>query len=156
MHVDRFIFPRTCTVTATLVPQSQITDLVYRNVSIDRSPTSLRRHIHSEAMEALRDPPNAAEFTPLAEHRAATPASFYTGPPVLHYHSDRSKVLILEREVAGNAVLEPLLQHAQAAGEPQPNGHDQSSDAQKVLEEVDVWVTSQYVSTRILSASILT
>lgn len=102
-------------------------------------------------MEVLREAPKASTFIPLAKHQSATPASFYTGPPVLHYHSDRSKVIILERDASGAALLEPLLQHAtsaaQASGGAETNGHQETSDdAQKVVEDVDVWVTSEYVN----------
>lgn len=103
-------------------------------------------------METIREAPKASTFTPLAEHQSATPASFYTGPPVLHYHSDRSKIIILERDTSGAALLEPLLQHAtnaneaQANGGAETNGHAEANDnAQKVVEDVDVWVTSEYV-----------
>merc|ERR1711939_200100 len=100
-------------------------------------------------MEVIREAPKASTFVPLAEHQSATPASFYTGPPVLHYHSDRSKVIVLERDASGAALLEPLLQHASSApgantnGGAETNGHGETSDSeQKVLEDVDVWVTS--------------
>ncbi|ETN46405.1 uncharacterized protein HMPREF1541_00589 [Cyphellophora europaea CBS 101466] len=100
-------------------------------------------------MEVIREAPKASTFVPLAEHQSATPASFYTGPPVLHYHSDRSKVIVLERDASGAALLEPLLQHASSApgantnGGAETNGHGETSDIeQKVLEDVDVWVTS--------------
>lgn len=101
-------------------------------------------------MEAVREAPKASTFIPLAEHQSATPASFYTGPPVLHYHSDRSKIIVLERDTSGAALLEPLLQHAanttasQANGGAETNGHTEANDnEQKVLEDVDVWVTSE-------------
>lgn len=102
-------------------------------------------------METIREAPKASTFIPLAEHQSATPASFYTGPPVLHYHSDRSKVIILERDTSGAALLEPIFQHAANTTETQTNGggetigHTEANDnAQKVLEDVDVWVTSEY------------
>ena len=101
-------------------------------------------------MEVLREAPKASTFIPLAEHQSSTPASFYTGPPVLHYHSDRSKVIILERDASGTALLEPLLRQASTAGAAQTNGGaDANGDGegrseQKVIEDVDVWVTSTY------------
>ena len=96
-------------------------------------------------MEVLREPPHAGSFIPLAEHQSTTPASFYSGPPVLHYHSDRSKVVILDREVSNAPAFAPLFQNAHVAqtasnGDAQTNG---DSDTQKVAEEVDVWVTSE-------------
>lgn len=99
-------------------------------------------------MEVLREPPNAASFTPLAEHQSATPASFYSGPPVLHYHSDRSKVRVLQSELDSGRAFAPLFQSADAVAQTTPSGDGQTngdSDISKVVEEVDVWVTSEYV-----------
>lgn len=112
-------------------------------------------------MEVIREAPKASTFIPLAEHQSATPASFYDGPPVLHYHSDRSKVIILERDASGTALLEPLLQHASIAdaaqtnGGADTNGHEQDNAQQKVIEDVDVWVTSRYVFP-VIASGILT
>lgn len=101
-------------------------------------------------MDVLREPPNASSFIPLAEHQSATPVSFYTGPPVLHYHSDRSKVRVLQRELDSAPAFAPLFQNANTAAQTTSNGDGQSngdseSDTQKVAEEVDVWVTSECV-----------
>ena len=95
-------------------------------------------------MEVLREPPNASSFVPLAEHQSATPASFYTGPPVLHYHSDRSKVRVLQRELDSAPAFAPLFLGADAAAQTTQNG-DGQSHGEKIAEEVDVWVTSEYV-----------
>lgn len=100
------------------------------------------------AMEVLREAPKTSTFIPLVEHQSSTPASFYTGPPVLHYHSDRSKIIILERDASGTALLEPLLRQASAPGSAQTNGgvdvngDGEGQSEQKVIENVDVWVTS--------------
>jgi len=102
-------------------------------------------------MDVLHEPPKASSFTPLAEHQSTTPASFYSGPPVLHYYSDRSKLIVLEHEVESISAFTPLLQHATSASQPhsnaETNGHDadsqpQAPSTQKVLDDVDVWVTS--------------
>jgi chloride channel, nucleotide-sensitive, 1A len=98
-------------------------------------------------MEVLREPPNVTSFVPLAEHQSTTPASFYTGPPVLHYYSDRSKVIVLQRELSSAPQFGPIFEDASTVtgdsqdGEAHLNGN---SDVQKKAEEVDVWVTSQY------------
>lgn len=98
-------------------------------------------------MESLKEPPQVATFIPLAEHRSATPASFYTGPPVLHYYSDRSKIIVLARESRDNSLLQPLLKHAQVVEQEQngaTNGTSEThDDSQQVVEDVDVWVTSE-------------
>ena len=110
-------------------------------------------------MEVLREPPNASSFVPLAEHQSATPASFYSGPPVLHYHSDRSKVRVLQSELDSAPAFAPLFQGADAREQTAPNGDGQSngdSDSQQVAEEVDVWVTSEYVLYTNTRVSLLT
>lgn len=98
-------------------------------------------------MEILREAPSAASFIPLVEHQSTTPASFYSGPPVLHYYSDRSKVIVLQRELSNAAAFIPLFSSAQDAAKPSTEGHLQTngdSDEQKVVSEVDIWVTSEY------------
>ncbi|EXJ91654.1 hypothetical protein A1O3_00204 [Capronia epimyces CBS 606.96] len=96
-------------------------------------------------MEILREPPKASTFIPLVEHQSATPASFYSGPPVLHYYSDRSKLIILESEISAVAAFAPLLQ--QSGPQPHANGTETNGDAserdqQRVVEDLDLWVTS--------------
>ncbi|EXJ93653.1 hypothetical protein A1O1_02045 [Capronia coronata CBS 617.96] len=101
-------------------------------------------------MEVLRDPPKASTFVPLHEHQSATPASFYTGPPVLHYYSDRSKLIVLEPEISDVAAFAPLLEHSttQSESDSHANGTETDGHAadhqaqQKVVEDLDVWVTS--------------
>lgn len=97
-------------------------------------------------MEVLREPPKASTFIPLSEHQSATPASFYTGPPVLHYYSDRSKVIVIEQELDNAPALKPLLEKATTTSIQESNGTNGDlahRPSQKVVEEVDVWVTSE-------------
>jgi nucleotide-sensitive chloride channel 1A len=103
-------------------------------------------------MEVLREAPNASTFIPLSEHQSATPASFYSGPPVLHYHSGRCKVVILERDLNLSPALTALAREAEktsATAEPVTNGNGEQGEEedgpveQKVLGDVDVWVTSE-------------
>ena len=90
-------------------------------------------------------------FVPLAEHQSATPASFYSGPPVLHYYSDRCKVLILEHELSRCADLAVFAEGSELQTQPSDavvNGHSEEhgekrSSDQKQVTEVDVWVTSE-------------
>ena len=104
-------------------------------------------------MEVLQEAPNSDTFIPLSEHQSATPASFYSGPPVLHYHSGRCKVVILERDLNQSPALIVLArqaQHTSTVAETVTNGngnHDQEDDASethKILDGVDIWVTSEY------------
>lgn len=99
-------------------------------------------------MEVLREAPNPTSFIPLVEHQSATPASFYAGPPVLHYYSDRSKLIILESESESVPALASILSAARTESHSngaESNGDDEGLSNQKVVEDVDVWVTSEYV-----------
>jgi hypothetical protein len=93
-------------------------------------------------MEVLQEAPNSSTFVPLSEHQSATPASFYSGPPVLHYHSRRCKVVILERDLNLSPALTALARETEktsTTAEPVTNGNDEQND-------VDVWVTSEYAT----------
>lgn len=100
-------------------------------------------------MEVLTEAPQTGSFVPLAEHQSTTPASFHSGPPVLHYYSDRCKVIVLEHELEN---APPLSQFATKATQPaQSNEQGQTQEingghaTKKTIEDVDVWVTSEYV-----------
>ncbi len=98
-------------------------------------------------MEILREAPKPSSLVPLLEHQSSTPASFYTGPPVLHYYSDRSKLVVLEHEAQSIPALAPLLQHATSNAPSESNGTDSSngdspSRTQKIIADLDVYVTS--------------
>jgi len=100
-------------------------------------------------METLRDAPKTGSFVPLAEHQSTTPASFHSGPPVLHYYSDRCKIVVLEDELQNVPALSDFVAKASApahSNEPQqPEETNGSHATQKTLEDVDIWVTSEYV-----------
>lgn len=92
------------------------------------------------AMEILRTPPQAASFTPLAEHQSRTPQSFYDGAPVLHYHSARCKIVILESEIARSPALRTLRGSADTNGSA---AHDEAEEKETVIDGVDVWAASE-------------
>lgn len=111
-------------------------------------------------MEVLRSPPSTSSYVPLAEHQARTPASFYSGPPVLHYLSERCKVVILERDLLAAPALNALRGEHTSSGTANGNENGLNGSAQAaqngegeeeelgkeiVIDGVDVWVTSQYV-----------
>jgi len=99
-------------------------------------------------MEVLREAPETGSFVPLAEHQSTTPASFYSGPPVLHYYSDRCQLIVLEEEVQNAPALASFVSKAAApahSNEPQQSDETNGSHAaQKTLDGVDIWVTSEY------------
>ncbi|KAJ5317795.1 hypothetical protein PENANT_c004G10815 [Penicillium antarcticum] len=87
-------------------------------------------------MDVLRNAPEASTFVPLAEHQSRTPSSFYEGPPVLHYHSERCKIVILEHELAATPALSALRGESAAASSEQ-------DDAKEIaIEGIETWVTS--------------
>lgn len=102
-------------------------------------------------MEFLETAPSTGSFVPLAEHQSTTPASFYSGPPVLHYYSDRCKVIVLDDELQHAPALASLVTKASVpshSNEPTDEGTNGTQFAQKTIEEVDVWVTSEYEYSR--------
>lgn len=97
-------------------------------------------------MEVLREAPKPSSFVPLIEHQSTTPASFYSGLPVLHYYSDRSKLIVLEHEIDSAPAFAPILSAAsnhQHENGSQTNGEQSDQTKQKVVDDVDIWVTSE-------------
>ncbi|GFF45362.1 hypothetical protein IFM58399_07527 [Aspergillus lentulus] len=105
-------------------------------------------------MEPLRSAPEASSFVLLADHQSRTPASFHSGPPVLHYHSKQCKLVIIERDLLSTPALNAI-----RGSTPTANGsNDHTSTAatnnnaaadgeegqenELVVDGVDVWVTS--------------
>ncbi|EER41263.1 conserved hypothetical protein [Histoplasma capsulatum H143] len=107
-------------------------------------------------MEVFRNPPEPSSFIPLAEHQSHTPASFYSGPPILHHLSERCKIVILEEELNKSTALNWLRPNASvaeavngtSASEASTSATATSTDGadgnkEIVIDEVDVWVTSE-------------
>lgn len=93
-------------------------------------------------MEALRTAPEASTFVTIAEHQSRTPSSFHDGPPVLHYQSQRCKVVILERDLVATPALNALRgANASANGSAQESEQDEEKEI--AIEDVDTWVTSE-------------
>lgn len=100
-------------------------------------------------MEVLREAPKVTNFIPLIEHQSATPASFYSGPPVLHYYSDRCKVLVLDRDLSSVPALAEFASgsaggHATNGTAVNGAGAHENGEVRRTLENVDIWVTSEY------------
>lgn len=98
-------------------------------------------------MEILSEAPEVTSFVPLIEHQSTTPASFYSGPPVLHYYSQRCKVIVLESDITKSPAVQRLTQGGEKTN---PNGNNSNGDsieeetsAQRVVSDIDVWVTSE-------------
>lgn len=104
-------------------------------------------------MEPLTRPPETSSFVLLADHQSRTPASFHSGPPVLHYHSKACKLVISERDLlsvpALNAIRGASISNTNTAnGNAQDGTAEGEGDEGKeiVIDGVDVWVTSEYVA----------
>ncbi|EEQ29239.1 hypothetical protein McanMca71_006643 [Microsporum canis] len=107
-------------------------------------------------MEILREAPDTSSFIPLAEHQSRTPASFYSGPPILYHFSERCRVVILERDLLASTALNTL-RSSPAAGSSNGSAegeHNTASvataeaegiadDKEASLQAINVWVTSE-------------
>ena len=91
-------------------------------------------------MEVLSSAPESSSFVPLAEHQSRTPSSFYSGPPVLHYHSQRCKIVILERELLASSALNALRGENATSASITTQDDDEKEVA---IDGVDAWVTSE-------------
>lgn len=107
-------------------------------------------------MEPLRSAPEASSFVLLADHQSRTPASFHSGPPVLHYHSKQCKLVILERDLLSTPALNAIRgsaptangssDHTTTATASNNVAADDGQEGQEnelVVDGVDVWVTSE-------------
>lgn len=90
-------------------------------------------------MEVLNNSPEASSFVPLAEHQSRTPSSFYSGPPVLYHHSQRCKIVVLEREILASPLLNALRGDTAANSVTSQDGDEK----QVAIADVDIWVTSE-------------
>lgn len=93
-------------------------------------------------MEPLNTPPETSSFVLLADHQSRTPASFHTGPPVLHYHSKACKLVIFERDLLSIPALNAI--RGVSASTANGNGDAGGEEGREiVIDGVDVWVTSE-------------
>ena len=93
-------------------------------------------------MEAINTSPEASSFVPLAEHQSRTPSSFYSGPPVLYHHSQRCKIVILERELLATPVLNAL-RGQEGANNTTSQGQEDGDEKEVAISDIDIWVTSE-------------
>ena len=97
-------------------------------------------------MEVIHEAPKVSSFTPLAEHQSQTPESFYSGPPVLYYRSQRAQLIILESELTASPALSKLVD-AKSTNGTVVNGEreeeEEEHEQEKIIEGIDIWVTSE-------------
>lgn len=95
-------------------------------------------------MEALQTAPETSTFVPLAEYQSQTPSSFHSGPPVLHYHSQRCKVVILERDLIATPALNALRgSQSSTNGATDAQGSEDGEGNEVAIDGVETWVTSE-------------
>lgn len=95
-------------------------------------------------MEVLQTAPEASTFVTLAEFQSRTPSSFHDGPPVLHYHSQRCKVVILERDLIANPALNTLHgSQASTNGTAEAQESEDGEGTEVAIDGVETWVTSE-------------
>lgn len=94
-------------------------------------------------MEILREQPQTGSFVPLAEFQSATPETF--AQPVLHYYSDRCKLVVLEEELQNAPTLSEFVNKVSQPAHSNEPAEDANgtSETQKTIEDIDVWVTSE-------------
>ena len=103
-------------------------------------------------MEVIHDSPIESSFVPLPEHQSHTPASFYSGPPVLYYRSSDASLLIAKTDAESSPALSKLLDSPQANGT--TNGESDTQDL--VISGIDIWITSEYLPFQNLISTQLT
>ncbi|KAM7186965.1 Regulator of volume decrease after cellular swelling domain containing protein [Rhypophila sp. PSN 637] len=88
----------------------------------------------------IRTPPSLDDFTPLAEHLEQTPASFYDGKPVLHYHTTGAKAWIPKSQL-GKLPFFPSDLSSEPTG---PEGGALNGTVEENVEQkVDLFVSSK-------------
>lgn len=94
-------------------------------------------------MDVIRSSPDASSFVPLAEHQSRTPSSFYSGPPVLYHHSQRCKIVILERELLATPALNALRGQDAVNNSAASQDQQEGDEKEVTISGVDTWVTSE-------------
>ena len=96
-------------------------------------------------MEIIHDAPQTSSYVPVSEHQSQTPASFYSGPPVLYHQCSSAHLVILDSELRLSPALSKLLENhviGTAAATNGDSGNHQDEDV--VISNVEIWVTSEY------------
>jgi nucleotide-sensitive chloride channel 1A len=102
-------------------------------------------------IQIIRETPTADSYTLISAHQSQTPESFFGGTPVLHFRNDSAKVLVARGQLSTLPIF--TTQEDAHAPDGDPVNGDGYHDAQQVVPDIDVWVTSQYVHERLKSES---
>lgn len=83
-------------------------------------------------LELVTEAPKKEDFTPLSEHQSQTPSTFFGARPVLHHHSPEAKLTVRKSEYEQHDILSQI--HSPP-----------DTEAEEVVLNVDVWITSKYI-----------
>lgn len=84
--------------------------------------------------------PMASDYTPLAEHEASTPSTFFGAKPVLHAHYSQCRILASPSELAALAEFGTLA--LAPSTDTNGNGEATAAETQQICDKVDVFVNS--------------
>ncbi|GKT41110.1 uncharacterized protein ColSpa_01291 [Colletotrichum spaethianum] len=88
----------------------------------------------------IRSPPSVGDFTPIEEHQAQTPETFFGGKPVLHFHLEGAKAWIPASQ-KGNLAVFPADVATTASA---PEGATLKEVSEELVEQqVSVFVNSE-------------
>ncbi|KAJ5089106.1 hypothetical protein N7532_007790 [Penicillium argentinense] len=102
------------------------------------------------SMQHLGLAPETQAFVPLAEHQSRTPASFYDGPPVLHYHNTDCNIVIDKTQLE-DTPLQRVLDHQSPTNDDIATNGGSADDLDDgdnnlvVLHGFEVWVATDQV-----------
>ncbi|KAI4196671.1 MAG: hypothetical protein LQ350_006424 [Teloschistes chrysophthalmus] len=93
-------------------------------------------------MEILDSPPLTDQYIPLEEHQRQTPASFHSGPPVLHHRSNSTILSTTSKDVAIcralTAFFPDALAQTNGSAHPPSDDNDDTEDASHHLSVEDI------------------
>ena len=98
-------------------------------------------------LETLRTPPSPSSFIPLSTHQSATPSTFFSSTPILHYHCPRASILASPTHLGALS-----LSHRSGTSGSTLNGHGIGEDdgpaaiKQILLPNVDIWVSTRHLT----------
>jgi nucleotide-sensitive chloride channel 1A len=90
-------------------------------------------------LTTIHTEPSLDSFTPLTEHQAQTPASFYGAKPILHYHCTGAHAIIPAAHRNDLPIFSSESTTSAANGSAGANGDVPAT----VVERVNIFVTSE-------------
>ena len=126
-----------------IAPQQGLRDQSPNNFAASASTSAFHLQHTMANLQELTTPPSIADYTPLSEHQAATPSHFFGAKPVLHLYCPASRLLISQAELDSRPLFAAL--HQTPATNGSAGAANGTQEEQVSVENVDIWVTSEYV-----------